>query len=201
SPDPGTPSSATSSAWCSNRSCSSRPAACTGSKRCCAGTARSRVSSSPPTSCPWRSRPVSSCPSAPGCSRRHAVTRDAGRTRCPRPACRYARRWQDALPASAPLRVSVNLSAKQFAHPGLVHDVRTALQDAGLAPSRLALEISESVLMANVESSAALLLQLRELGVELHMDDFGTGYSSLSDLPRLPLQGIKVERSFVRRTG
>jgi len=116
-------------------------------------------------------------------------------------ACRYARRWQDALPASAALRVSVNLSAKQLGHPGLVHDVRTALQDAGLAPSRLALEISESVLMANVESSAALLLQLRELGVELHMDDFGTGYSSLSDLPRLPLQGIKVDRSFVRRIG
>src|SRR6266550_1196958 len=116
-------------------------------------------------------------------------------------ACRYARRWQDALPASAPVRVSVNLSAKQLGHPGIVDEVRTAFQDAGLAPSCLALEISESVLMANVESSAALLLQLRKLGVELHMDDFGTGYSSLSYLPRLPLQGIKVDRSFVHRIG
>src|SRR5438876_961759 len=116
-------------------------------------------------------------------------------------ACRYARRWQDALPASAPVRVSVNLSAKQLGHPGIVDEVRTALQDAGLPPSCLALEINESVLMANVESSAALLLQLRELAVELHMDDFGTGYSSLSYLPRLPLQGIKVHRSFVHRIG
>src|SRR5438445_606306 len=118
-----------------------------------------------------------------------------------REACRYARRWQDTLPAAAAVRVSVNLSAKQLGHPGIVHEVRTALQDAGLAPSCLALEITESVLMANVESSAALLLQLRKLGVELHMDDFGTGYSSLSYLPRLPLQGIKVDRSFVHRIG
>ena len=116
-------------------------------------------------------------------------------------ACRYARRWQDALPASAPVRVSVNLSAKQLGHPGIVDEVRTAFQDAGLAPSCLALEITESVLMASVESSAALLLELRKLGVELHMDDFGTGYSSLSYLPRLPLQGIKVDRSFVHRIG
>ena len=116
-------------------------------------------------------------------------------------ACRHARRWQDALPASAALRVHVNLSAKQLGHPGIVDDVRTALQDAGLAPSCLALEITESVLMASVESSAALLLELRKLGVELHMDDFGTGYSSLSYLPRLPLQGIKVDRSFVHRIG
>ncbi len=95
----------------------------------------------------------------------------------------------------------MNLSAKQLGHPGIVDDVRTALQDAGLAPSCLALEISESVLMANVESSAALLLQLRKLGVDLQMDDFGTSYSSLSYLPRLPLQGIKVDRSFVHRIG
>jgi len=116
-------------------------------------------------------------------------------------ACRHARRWQDAVPTSAPVRVSVNLSAKQLGHPGIVDEVRTALREAGLSPSCLALEISESVLMASVESSAALLLELRKLGVELHMDDFGTGYSSLSYLPRLPLQGIKVDRSFVHRIG
>ena len=118
-----------------------------------------------------------------------------------REACRNARRWQDALPASGPVRISVNLSARQLGHPGIVDEVRTALQDAGLAPPCLALEISESVLMANVESSAALLLQLRELGVELHMDDFGAGYASLSHLPRLPLRGVKVDRSFVHRIG
>jgi len=120
-----------------------------------------------------------------------------------REACRYARRWQEALPLprSAPLRVAVNLSATQFEDPGLVDEVRAALQDAGLAPASLVLEIAESVLMASVESSAAVLRRLREVGVELRMDDFGTGYSSLSYLPRLPLQGIKVDRSFVRRVG
>ena len=120
-----------------------------------------------------------------------------------REACRYARRWQEALPLprSAPLRVSVNLSATQFGHPGIVDDVHAALQDAGLVPASLVLEIAESVLMASVESSVAVLRRLRELGVELRMDDFGTGYSSLSSLPRLPLQGIKVDRSFVRRVG
>src|SRR5439155_962539 len=95
----------------------------------------------------------------------------------------------------------VTLSAKQLAHPRIVEDVRTALQAAGLAPPCLALEISERVLLDSVESSTTALSQLRGLNVELHMDDFGTGYSSLSSLPRFPLQGIKVDRSFVHRMG
>lgn len=115
-------------------------------------------------------------------------------------ACRSARRWQDAFPAAAPVRISVNLSAKQLGHPHIVEDVRTALQDAGLAPSCLVLEITESVLMGDVDSSTAVLHRLRELSVELHMDDFG-GYSSFKYLPRFPLQGIKVDRSFVHRMG
>ena len=116
-------------------------------------------------------------------------------------ACRQARRWQETFPAAAALRISVNLSAKQLAHPRIVEDVRTALQAAGLAPRCLALEISERVLLDSVESSTTALGQLRGLNVELHMDDFGTGYSSLSSLPRFPLQGIKVDRSFVHRMG
>ena len=116
-------------------------------------------------------------------------------------ACRQARRWQETFPAAAALRISVNLSAKQLAHPRIVEDVRTALQAAGLAPPCLALEISERVLLDSVESSTTALSQLRGLNVELHMDDFGTGYSSLSSLPRFPLQGIKVDRSFVHRMG
>ena len=116
-------------------------------------------------------------------------------------ACRQARRWQETFPAAAALRISVNLSAKQLAHPRIVEDVRTALQAAGLAPPCLALEISERVLLDSVESSTTALGQLRGLNVELHMDDFGTGYSSLSSLPRFPLQGIKVDRSFVHRMG
>ena len=118
-----------------------------------------------------------------------------------REACRYGRTWQNAVPGAGPVRISVNLSAKQLADPRLVDDVRAALQDAGLAPASLSLEVTESVLMESVDSRIALLHQLRELNVQLHMDDFGSGYSSLSYLPRFPLQGIKVGRTFVHRMG
>ena len=116
-------------------------------------------------------------------------------------ACRYGRRWEDAFPAAGPLRISVNVSAKQLEREGLVDEVRAALEEAGLAPSRLILEITESMLMKNVDSSTALLQQLRALGVELHMDDFGTGYSSLGQLPHLPIQGIKIHHMFIHRMG
>jgi diguanylate cyclase (GGDEF)-like protein/PAS domain S-box-containing protein len=115
--------------------------------------------------------------------------------------CRHARSWQDAFPAAAPVRISVNLSAKQLGHPDIAGEVRTAVQDAGIAPSCLILEIAERVLMENVESSTAVLHQLREVGVDVHMDDFGTGPSSLSSLSRFPLQGIKVDSSLVHRMG
>src|SRR5205085_718127 len=116
-------------------------------------------------------------------------------------ACRHGRRWEDAFPAAGPLRISVNVSAKQLEREGLVDEVRAALEEAGLAPSRLILEITESMLMKNVDSSTALLQQLRALGVELHMDDFGTGYSSLGQLPHLPIQGIKIHHMFIHRMG
>jgi diguanylate cyclase (GGDEF)-like protein/PAS domain S-box-containing protein len=118
-----------------------------------------------------------------------------------REACRYGRTWQNAVPDADLVRISVNLSAKQLADPGLVDDVRAALKDAALAPTCLSLEIAESVLMESADSSMALLERLRELGIPLHMDDFGSGYSSLSYLPRFPLQGIKVGRMFVHRMG
>jgi predicted signal transduction protein with EAL and GGDEF domain len=116
-------------------------------------------------------------------------------------ACRCARQWQEAFPAAGPLQISVNVSAKQLECEDLVDEVRTVLQEVGLPPSQLVLEITESMLMKNVESSAALLQRLRTLGVELHMDDFGTGYSSLGQLPLLPIQGIKIHQLFVHRMG
>src|SRR5438552_1288993 len=116
-------------------------------------------------------------------------------------ACRYARTWQNAVPGAGPVRISVNVSAKQLADPHLVDDLRAALQDAGLTPAALSLEVTESVLMESIDSSIALLNRLREVGIQLHMDDFGSAYSSLSYLPRFPLQGIKVDRTFVHRMG
>jgi len=118
-----------------------------------------------------------------------------------REACRYARTWQNAVPGAGPVRISVNVSAKQLADPRLVDDLRAALQDAGLTPAALSLEVAESVLMESLDSSIALLNRLREVGIQVHMDDFGSGYSSLTYLPRFPLQGIKVDRTFVHRMG
>lgn len=116
-------------------------------------------------------------------------------------ACRCARRWQEAFPAAGPLQISVNVSAKQLERESIVDDVRTTLQEVGLPPSQLVLEITESMLMKDVEASTALLRRLRALGVELHMDDFGTGYSSLGQLPLLPIQGLKIHHMFVHRMG
>jgi EAL domain-containing protein (putative c-di-GMP-specific phosphodiesterase class I) len=102
-----------------------------------------------------------------------------------------------ALPAAAPLVVSVNLSARQFAQPGLVGDVATILDRTGLHPASLELEITESVVMDQSEASVDRLRGLRALGVKLVLDDFGTGYSSLAYLRRLPLDTIKIDRLFV----
>jgi EAL domain-containing protein (putative c-di-GMP-specific phosphodiesterase class I) len=102
------------------------------------------------------------------------------------------------MPGS-PLVMSVNLSARQFAQPSLVDEIERILAKAGLPPDRLELEITESVLLDEADHNEAALRALRELGVRLVLDDFGTGYSSLSYLRRLPLDTIKIDRSFVDR--
>jgi diguanylate cyclase (GGDEF)-like protein len=111
-------------------------------------------------------------------------------------ACRQARQWLDELPDS-PLVMSVNLSARQFIGGSIVDDVREALAASRLPADRLELEITESVLLDESEDNARALRALRELGVGLVLDDFGTGYSSLSYLRRLPLDTIKIDRTFV----
>jgi diguanylate cyclase len=113
-----------------------------------------------------------------------------------RQACSQMRTWLDSgLP---PLRVSVNLSAKQFRHGDLTAVVCSALEDARLQPGYLELELTESSIMQDPESSAATLQLLSTMGVHISIDDFGTGYSSLSYLWRLPLDKLKIDRSFVR---
>ncbi len=114
-----------------------------------------------------------------------------------REACRQARDWQLRLPESQPLTVSVNLSARQLQHPGLLDDVAAALAESGLPPELLKLEITESAMMQDAESAIALLERLQKMRLRLLLDDFGTGYSSLSYLHRLPIDTLKIDRSFI----
>jgi diguanylate cyclase (GGDEF)-like protein len=111
-------------------------------------------------------------------------------------ACRQARAWQAGRDGKG-LELSVNLSGRQIEDPGLVGDVQRALHESGLEPGRLTLEITESILMHDIESTIDTLQRLRDLGVRLAIDDFGTGYSSLSYLRRLPVDILKIDRSFV----
>ncbi len=112
-----------------------------------------------------------------------------------REACRQARRWLDET--GQRVHVGVNLSARHIHHPTLLEDVRQALAEAGLPPEQLLLEITESVLMRDVEEVAQVLHEVKALGVTLALDDFGTGYSSLSYLQRFPIDVLKIDRSFV----
>ncbi len=116
-------------------------------------------------------------------------------------ACHQLRDWQRRFPVAANLQVSVNLSARQFAQADLISNVAAILDHSGVAPGALELEITESVVMDQSEASVERLRGLRALGVRLVLDDFGTGYSSLSYLRRLPLDTIKVDRSFVSGLG
>ncbi len=110
-------------------------------------------------------------------------------------ACTQACRWRDEGPG--PIRVAVNLSARQFIDGGLVIEVAHALAQTGLAPDLLELEITESMMMAHPERAAETLLEIREMGVHLSIDDFGTGYSSLSRLKKFPIGSVKIDRSFI----
>ncbi len=116
-------------------------------------------------------------------------------------ACRQMRLWDELLDGRAPGMLAVNLSARQLGHPELIGQVERALAESLLAPERLHLEITESVLMDDVESSASILRSLKALGVNMAVDDFGTGYSSLSYLRRFPVDSLKVDASFVDGLG
>jgi diguanylate cyclase (GGDEF)-like protein/PAS domain S-box-containing protein len=113
-----------------------------------------------------------------------------------REACRQARAWQDA--GLAPLPIAVNISALEFAHKDFLAGTWTILAESGLDARWLELELTESVLMESVTSTADALRQLKAMGVGLTVDDFGTGYSSLSYLMQFPIDALKVDQSFVR---
>jgi len=116
-----------------------------------------------------------------------------------RTACQQIKAISDSI--GTPLRLAVNLSPRQFTQPSLLEMVRHALASARLHPEQLELEITEGVLMHDIEQTMQTLEALREIGVHLAVDDFGTGFSSLSYLSRFPIHTLKVDRSFVRDIG
>ncbi|AVR88853.1 diguanylate cyclase [Thauera aromatica K172] len=113
-------------------------------------------------------------------------------------ACAQMRRWQLAFPRRPALTVSVNLSARQLTHPELLPEIRRTLRESGLSPRHLKLEITESAAMEDGERAIELMSALKRTRLKLMLDDFGTGYSSLSYLHRLPIDTLKVDRSFIR---
>lgn len=113
-----------------------------------------------------------------------------------REACLQARAWQEAgLP---PIRIAINISTAELRTRDFVEGVRAILAETGLAPRCLELELTETFLMEDAKSTAAVLQDLKDMGVQLALDDFGTGYSSLSHLRRLPIDTLKIDQSFVR---
>ena len=102
-----------------------------------------------------------------------------------------------AQPETEQLTLSVNISGRQFKRPDFVAEVATILQETGIAPARVNLELTESVLMDDADAAVATIRRLKHLGVKVVIDDFGTGYSSLSYIQRFPFDSLKVDRSFV----
>lgn len=123
-------------------------------------------------------------------------------------ACQQLKQWQTQFSIDSsfsaeilPLTISVNISARQFGQPNSLEQIQKVLFETGLEAKNLKLEITESVLMDNAQMATTLLLQLKELGIQLHIDDFGTGYSSLSYLHQFPVDALKIDRSFISRMG
>ncbi len=113
-----------------------------------------------------------------------------------RTACRQSRQWLEQ--GMLPPRMAVNISGQQFKQPNFIAVVEKCLQENGLDPNRLELEITESILMDNVSGAIATMNKLKTRGIRLAIDDFGTGYSSLSYLKRFPIDKLKIDRSFIR---
>ena len=114
-----------------------------------------------------------------------------------REACDQLHIWQAQMNCDPPLMMSVNVSRRQFAQPGLAADIGTILRETGTSPQNISLEIVETIAMGESDRALVVLSELKELGVRLSIDDFGTGYSSLSRLPRFPIDSLKIDRTFV----
>jgi len=113
-----------------------------------------------------------------------------------REACRQCAEWSQL--GLTHIKISINLSARQFSDPELLNDIKRAISDAGIQPSQLELEVTESLLATDIRRAIELLKELQSLGLTIAIDDFGTGYSSLSYLKQLPLDKLKIDRAFVK---
>ncbi|MGE5173951.1 MAG: EAL domain-containing protein, partial [Betaproteobacteria bacterium] len=114
-------------------------------------------------------------------------------------ACHGLKMLQERYPAQPPLKMSINISSKQFTQQDLVSKLAGFLHEAGVDPHNLALEITESMIMENIDAAVETMNQMRNMGVQIHIDDFGTGYSSLSYLHRFPVNALKIDRSFIKK--
>lgn len=114
-------------------------------------------------------------------------------------ASRQLLKWQKLYPSDPPLKMSINISGKQFSRPDLISILSAIVAETGVRPEDLALEITESMIMANVDAAAEMMKKLRQMGVQIHIDDFGTGYSSLNYLHRFPVSVLKIDRSFISK--
>jgi EAL domain-containing protein (putative c-di-GMP-specific phosphodiesterase class I) len=112
-------------------------------------------------------------------------------------ACQQTRTWMEQFPEHPGLSVAVNLSARHFQQADLVERIHSILDETGLPPANLKLEITESMLMGDAEAHVRVIRRLRASGVQVHIDDFGTGYSSLSYLQRFSVDTLKIDKSFI----
>jgi EAL domain-containing protein (putative c-di-GMP-specific phosphodiesterase class I) len=112
-------------------------------------------------------------------------------------ACGQMQDWRTRYHLDHRLRMSINLSGEQLNQPDLVDRIQTSLQQSGLPPVSLSLEVTESALIKDVDTTISALSKLKEIGVSLQLDDFGTGYSSLSYLRQFPIDVLKIDRSFI----
>lgn len=112
-------------------------------------------------------------------------------------AFRQMKSWHEQFPAYPHLKISINISSKQFLQPNFIEQIKDAILETDIDPSSICLEITESVIMEHPENSATKMLQLRDLNIQIHIDDFGTGYSSLSYLGNFPADALKIDKSFI----
>jgi diguanylate cyclase (GGDEF)-like protein/PAS domain S-box-containing protein len=112
-------------------------------------------------------------------------------------ACQQLKSWQAKLNCTPPLTMSLNITPRQFAQPDLAKEIGDILNQSGINPSDVSLEITETIAMGDADHAFSVLSDLKALGVRLSIDDFGTGYSSLSRLPRFPIDALKIDRVFI----